>query len=71
MLSDLYWSGLTLGSSWGWNPTTREGWAVTIACLLTLVGTSLVVSRTMRLLIAVGVIAVLMSIGLFTGTVPG
>jgi hypothetical protein len=36
-----------------------------------LVLASLVVSRTVRLLIAVGVIAALVSMGLLTGTVPG
>jgi len=67
MLSNLY----VYLSGWGWNPTTREGWLVTLMCLVTLLVASLVVSRTVRLLIAVGVIAALVSMGLLSGTVPG
>jgi hypothetical protein len=49
----------------------REGWAVALVCVLALLVASLVVSRTMRFLIAVGVIVALISTGLLTGTVPG
>jgi hypothetical protein len=71
MLANLYWLGLKTGSGWGWTPTAREGWAVTILCLVMLLMASLVVSRLMRFLIAAGVIAALMSIGLASGAVPG
>jgi hypothetical protein len=71
MLSNLYWYGLAIGSRWGWNPTTREGWAVALVCVLALIVASLVVSRTMRFLIAVGVIVALIGTGLLTGTMPG
>ena len=71
MLADLYRLGLKANSGWGWAPTAREGWAVTILCLAILLLASLVINRLIRFLIAVGVIAVLMSLGLVTDTLPG
>ena len=71
MLSNLYLYGVKIGSSWGWNPSAREGWMVAIVCLFMVFVASLVVSRIIKLLIVVGVIAVLMSAGLLSGAMPG
>ena len=72
MWPNLSWLGHKVGSGVGWAPTTKEGWAVTILCLAMVLVGSLVVSRLIRLLIAIGVIAALLSMGVLSGAAsPG
>lgn len=70
MATYLHWLGLNIGSLWGRAPTVREGWAITVFCLSMLLVASLGVGRIMKFLIAVSVLAVLMSIGFVTGIAP-
>ena len=71
MWSIVSWLGINFTSHWSWTPTTKERWAVTIFCLAMILLGSLIVSRLIRLIIAIGVIAALLSTGLITGAVPG
>ena len=71
VLANFFRSWLNSWSGSQWTHTPYGGWTITILCLVMLFAASFISSRIIRILIAVGVIAVLANSGLIASALLG
>jgi hypothetical protein len=71
MIAKYPWFGPKNGYGWGWTPVSREGWAVTILCVVPVLVAPFVFGPRVTVYIAFGSVAVLLIVCFLTGTAPG